>query len=176
LDTVKKALQNFIPSPETTPGRMNIFEFRRFTIMLDYAHNRDGLVQLKEYLDQVNASVKVGIITSPGDRREEDIINVGRSAAGIFDEIIIRHDDDTRGRSQEQISQLIKQGITSIAPNLPIKVVSGELESIQYAMDMARDNTYIVACVDKVQSCLVFVTRAKEFEDTMKFAEPYTVE
>jgi cyanophycin synthetase len=175
MDTIKSALESFIPSPEQTPGRMNIFEFRHFKIMLDYAHNRDGLVQLKEYLDQVPASVKVGIITSPGDRREEDIINVGRSAAEIFNEVIIRHDDDTRGRSKEQITHLIKEGIKSVNPNMAVKVLSGELESIQYAMDMARENSFIVACVDKVQTSLEYVTRAKEFEDSMKFLEPSNV-
>ncbi len=169
---IMQALENFIPSPEQTPGRMNIFQFRHFKIMLDYAHNRDGLMQLKEYLDQVPASVKVGIITSPGDRREEDIINVGRSAAEIFNEIIIRHDDDTRGRSKEQITQLIKRGIRSVNPNMPVNVISGELESIRYAMDMAVENSFIVACVDKVQACLEYVTSAKEFEDSMKFLEP----
>jgi cyanophycin synthetase len=171
MNVIKSALKTFVPSPEQTPGRMNIFEFRHFKIMLDYAHNRDGLVHLKGFLDQVPASVKVGIITSPGDRREEDIINVGRSAAEIFDEIIIRHDDDTRGRSQEQISKLIKEGIKSVNACIPVKVVSGEIESIQYAMDMARENSFIVACVDKVQACLTHVTRAKEFEGTMHFME-----
>jgi cyanophycin synthetase len=172
MNTIKSALKTFIPSPEQTPGRMNMFKFRHFNLMLDYAHNRDGLVHLKEYLDHVPASVKVGIITSPGDRREEDIINVGKSAAGIFDEIIIRHDDDTRGRSKEQITQLIKEGIKSVNPSMPVNVVSGEMESIQYAMDMARENSFIVACVDKVQACLEYVTRAKEFEDSMRFMEP----
>jgi cyanophycin synthetase len=175
MNTIKTALKSFIPSPEQTPGRMNIFSFRRFKIMLDYAHNRDGLIHLKEYLDQVPASVKVGIITSPGDRREEDIINVGRSAAQIFDEIIIRHDDNTRGRSKEQISQLIKQGIKSVKASMPVNIISGELESIQYAMDMARENSFIVVCVDKVQACLEYVIRAKEFEDTMRFLEPVSV-
>jgi cyanophycin synthetase len=169
MNVIKSALKTFVPSPEQTPGRMNIFEFRHFKIMLDYAHNRDGLVHLKEFLDKVPASMKVGIITSPGDRREEDIINVGRSAAKMFDEIIIRHDDDTRGRSQEEISKLIKEGIKSVNAGIPVKVVSGEIESIQYAMDMAGENSFIVACVDKVQASLAHVTRAKEFEGTMHF-------
>lgn len=175
MNTIKRAMISFIPSPELTPGRMNIFQFRHFKIMLDYAHNRDGLAQLKEYLDQVPASVKVGIITSPGDRREEDIINVGRSAAEIFDEIIIRHDDDTRGRSKEEITRLIQAGIKSVDPTIPVNVISGELQSIQYAMEMASENSFIVACIDKVQACLEYVSRAKEFEDSIKFMEPIHV-
>jgi hypothetical protein len=42
-------------------------------------------------------------------------------------------------------------------------------------MDMARENSFIVICVDKVQDCLEAVVRAKEFEDTMKFLEPTPV-
>jgi cyanophycin synthetase len=171
IETIKKGLKSFIPSPERTPGRMNVFQFRHFKIMLDYAHNRDGLSQLKEYIDNVQASVKTGIITSPGDRREEDIINVGKCAAEIFDEIIIRHDDDTRGRTKDQITELIKKGINSVNAHIPVNVISGEIDSIQYAMDMARENSFIVACIDKVQTCLEYVIRAKEFDNTMQYLD-----
>jgi cyanophycin synthetase len=174
-EVIKVALEKFIPSPDLTPGRMNIFEFRHFRMMIDYAHNPDGLAQLKEYLDKVPASMKLGIITSPGDRRTEDIINVGRSAAEMFDEIIIRHDDDTRGRSREEITKLIKEGIKEVNPLIPVSVISGEIESIRYAMDMAKENSFIVACVDKVKPCLEYVITAKEFEDSMQPVESMPV-
>ena len=59
--------------------------------MVDYAHNSDGFIQLKKFMDCTQASVKVGIVSGTGDRRDEDIKAIGRLCAQIFDELIIKH-------------------------------------------------------------------------------------
>src|SRR4030095_10268522 len=46
IETIRAALKSFVPCPQTTPGRMNIFKFRNFEFMIDYAHNREGIQQL----------------------------------------------------------------------------------------------------------------------------------
>jgi cyanophycin synthetase len=168
IPVLKKALQTFVPSPELTPGRMNIFEFKRFRLMIDYAHNTDGFKHLKTFLDQTEASAKVGIITSPGDRRDDDIRNIGVYAAQMFDEIIIRHDKDGRGRTNEEITNLIREGIRKVKPYMPVTVVSHEREAIQFAMDGAQDNSFIVACVDEVRRSLDYVIKAKEYEENFQ--------
>jgi hypothetical protein len=43
---VKIALESFIPSPELTSGRMNIFPFTQFSIMIYDGHNSERLTQL----------------------------------------------------------------------------------------------------------------------------------
>ncbi|MGB3085066.1 MAG: cyanophycin synthetase, partial [Saprospiraceae bacterium] len=72
LDDIKAALETFIPSPAQTPGRLNMFEFKHFTVLLDYAHNPAGLQALKKFIDKIDATHKVGIIAGIGDRRPED--------------------------------------------------------------------------------------------------------
>lgn len=166
-EVISAALKSFIPSPTLTPGRLNIFHFKHFNLMIDYAHNTDGYKELKKFLDRTEASVKVGIVTSPGDRRDEDIRNAGYYAAQMFDEIIIRHDKDSRGRPKEQITDLIVEGIMRVNPDAVINVVSDELDAIQYAMDNARQGAFIVDCSDKVQEAIDFVMEAKEKEDSM---------
>ena len=39
LDDMKTSLETFIPSASQTPGRLNMFNFKEFDILLDYAHN-----------------------------------------------------------------------------------------------------------------------------------------
>jgi cyanophycin synthetase len=162
LSILRKALQTFIPGPAQTPGRMNIYSFENFRVMVDYAHNRDGFNELKEFLRQTDAAVKVGIITSPGDRRDEDIRNIGEYAAGMFDEIIIRHDKDGRGRSNEDITRLIREGISRVNPGMPLTVVSDEIASIQYAMNTAKENSFIVVCTEDVQAALQYLSAVKQ--------------
>ena len=95
---------------------MNLYPFNNFTLMLDYAHNPHGIAALGEFLKNMQASKLVGVIAGIGDRRNEDIIACGEQAAKIFDEIIIRMDEDLRGRTEFEISSLLLQGIHKVAP------------------------------------------------------------
>lgn len=111
LDDIKAALETFIPSPAQTPGRLNMFEFKHFTVLLDYAHNPAGLQALKKFIDKIDATHKVGIIAGIGDRRPEDNEGIGKVAAEMFDEIILRQDKHLRGRSDHEIIEMLTTGI-----------------------------------------------------------------
>ncbi|HJY23951.1 MAG TPA: Mur ligase family protein, partial [Hanamia sp.] len=75
---IRKSLLTFIPGPEFTPGRMNIFKLKDVEVMIDYVHNTEGFSQLKEFMKQVPAQKKVVIIGCAGDRRDEDIKKMGK--------------------------------------------------------------------------------------------------
>lgn len=154
---IRRAIQSFIPGPETTPGRMNIFKFRNYEVMIDYAHNTDGFIQLKEFMKKVDAQKKMGVIGCAGDRRNEDIIAMGKLAAEIFDKIIIRHDKDGRGRTDEEITGLWMEGIRRIKPDADVPVISDEIEALAYAMENAGRDSFIVLCSDEIQLSIDFI-------------------
>jgi cyanophycin synthetase len=160
VETIRAALSTFIPSPQNTPGRMNIFHFKNFDLMIDYAHNVGGFEELKQFIRQNSAPSKVGIITGVGDRREEDIRALGFHAAQMFTEVIIRHDDDMRGRSRDEVTNLILEGIHSVNPGMSVTVISDEIDAIRYAMENAQKGAFITTCTDKVQRSIDFVTNA----------------
>lgn len=161
IELIREALRTFIPSTAQTPGRMNIFDFKNYTVMVDYAHNPDGFVQLKKFMDKTSASVKVALVSATGDRRDEDIRTIGRLCAQTFDEIILKHDQDLRGRTKEEITSLLLEGIYSEAkPN--IKIISSEKDAIQYALDTATDHSFITILADKIYEVIDYVTKAQE--------------
>lgn len=160
IDDIRKALKSFMPSAEQTPGRMNIFTFDGFEVMIDYAHNTDGFTQLKKFMDKTQASVKVGLLSATGDRRDEDIVNIGRLSAQIFDEIIIKHDKDLRGRTKEDITRLLLEGIYS-ERKLPVQIISNEMDCVQYALDNARKGSFIVLLADEVLKTIDYVKQAQ---------------
>jgi len=160
-EVVRKGLLSFIPSPEKTPGRLNIFKFRDFDFIIDYAHNKSGFIELKKFLDKTNASEKTGIIAATGDRRDEDIRNLGRYAAQMFDNIIIRHDTDLRGRPEEEHSKLLIEGIEEVNRQIPVKVIPDEKEAITYAISKAKKGSMILACADDVHATIAFVSETK---------------
>lgn len=159
ITDIVKALKTFIPSPELTPGRMNHFHFENFKLMVDFAHNEDGYLQIYKYVNTVKASSKIGVIAATGDRRECDIRKVGFYAAQVFDKIIIRHDKNGRGRTNEFLTQLIKEGINEVNPDIPVIVVSNELDAFQFAIDIATKNSFVVGFCDDVHGVLKHVTQ-----------------
>ncbi len=164
LDTIRGGLQTFVPSAAQTPGRMNIFQFRDFTVMLDYAHNTHGMKAIGGFLEHVPASIKVGIIAGVGDRRDEDTIDLGEEAARTFDEIIIRQDKNTRGRTAEEIVDLLQQGIRKVKPDMPVKVILKEGEAIDYAIQNAHIGSFITIISDVIPAALEQVRAYKEQE------------
>ena len=166
---IRKALQSFIPGPELTPGRMNIFKFKNFEVMIDYVHNTDGFDQLKDFMKNIKAEKRVGIIGCAGDRRDEDIKKMGMTAAQIFDEIIIRHDKDGRGRTNEELTRLITEGIQRARPDTEPLIISEEQEALAYAMENAGKGAFIVVSSDDIHNSIEFV-KGKQKQEAPEMA------
>jgi cyanophycin synthetase len=168
VEDIRSSLQTFIPSPEFTPGRMNVFNFKNFKVMVDYAHNSGGFSELKDFLEKTDCSWKVGIVAAIGDRRDEDIQNVGYYAARIFDEVILRHDSDLRGRTRDEITMLVLEGARKYNPEIQIKIISNEYEAVDHAILHAKPGTFITVCTDNVVNSIHHVTSAKMKEDILQ--------
>ncbi|MCB0427082.1 MAG: cyanophycin synthetase [Mangrovimonas sp.] len=164
IEDMKVALETFIPSPAQTPGRLNMFRFKDFDVLLDYAHNPAGMRALQKFIDNIDASVKVGVIAGVGDRRDEDTNEVGAVAAEMFDEIIIRQDKHLRGRSEEELIGLLKQGIEKQDPNKKITIIPNEREAATHAIKNAKKGSLIVICSDVIPDALELVQQLKEEE------------
>ncbi|MCY1522759.1 Cyanophycin synthetase [compost metagenome] len=121
-EDIRMSLQTFIPSAAQTPGRMNIFKFKDFKVMVDFAHNPDGFNGIKGYLQTIEASQHIGIISATGDRRDEDIIETARIAAQMFDKVIICQEKYLRGRPQQELIDLLISGLVEVKPGIIIEV------------------------------------------------------
>lgn len=164
LSTIRRALQTFVPSDETTPGRINIFDFSDFSVILDYAHNPHGVRALGRFIKTFDGTSKVGVITGVGDRRDEDIIALGEEAARVFDEIIIRHDNDLRGRTHEEIDRLLTEGIRKVDPNKPLSYMRCECEAVESAIRNRKPNSLIVVLIEDFKAVTSCVKRLQQEE------------
>ena len=123
IEDMKVALETFLPSASQTPGRLNLFHFENFDILLDYAHNPSGMRALQKFTDELEATEKIGIIAGVGDRRDEDTLELGSIAAEMFDHIIIRQDKNLRGKSEQEIIKMLEEGIKRKDPNKKITIM-----------------------------------------------------
>ena len=156
-DDISLSLQTFIPSAAQTPGRMNIFEFKKFKVLIDFAHNAAGYRGIEEYLSSVEATKKIGIIAGVGDRRDEDIKECATIAARMFDHIIIRQEKYLRGRTEDEIIGLIMEGITASGRDVTHEIISKEVEAIKHAITNAEEGTFITALSDVVTNAIDIV-------------------
>ncbi|WP_052252169.1 cyanophycin synthetase [Kaistella solincola] len=148
---IKEAWQTFLPGPEQTPGRMNHFTIRDFSVLVDYAHNPHGMCEMQDYLRHVQAPRKVGIIAGVGDRRDSDIIELAEIAANMFDRIIVRQEHSLRGRELEEMNSLMIRGMEKSGRKVPYELIPDEKEAIRHAIETAATGDYIVALSDNYQ-------------------------
>ncbi len=156
-DDISLSLQTFIPSAAQTPGRMNIFEFKKFKVLIDFAHNASGYRGVEEYLSSVDATKKIGIIAGVGDRRDEDIKECATIAARMFDHIIIRQEKYLRGRTEEEIIGLILAGIAESGRDVTHEIITKEVEAIKHAINNAQEGSFITALSDVVTNAINIV-------------------
>ncbi|MFZ1784260.1 MAG: cyanophycin synthetase [Ferruginibacter sp.] len=166
IEDIRLALQTFIPSSTQTPGRLNLFQFKQFQFLVDFAHNPAGLELLCDFVSKLDGSPKVGIISGTGDRRDEDIKELGRISGRYFDEIIIRQDKNLRGRTAEEIVNLLVEGIKETQPmEIPITIIYNEKEAIMHAYNTAKPGSLITIMCDVVAEALDLIKGLKEKED-----------
>ena len=164
IEDLKVSIESFIPSPAQTPGRLNLFRFKEFNLLLDYAHNPAGLRALHDMIKKMKGSPRVGMIAGIGDRRPEDNREIGAVAAEMFDEIIIRQDKNLRGKTEEELIEMIHEGIKSVDPNKPVTIIPSEEEAITHAITKAKKGSLLVFCTDVVPDALNLVMSFKEKE------------
>lgn len=156
-EDISLSLQTFIPSAAQTPGRMNIFEFKKFKVLIDFAHNASGYKGVEEYLQSVEATKKIGIIAGVGDRRDEDIKECASIAARMFDHIIIRQEKYLRGRTEDEIINLILDGIKTSGKTVTYEIIPKETEAIKHAINSAEEGSFITALSDVVTNAIDIV-------------------
>jgi cyanophycin synthetase len=151
MPAIRCTLRTIRSTFDQTPGRLNFIDCDDHKVLIDYAHNPHGLKALGEFVKELPATKKIGIIAGVGDRRNEDLIAMGREAGKIFDELMIRMDEDLRGRTEFEIVSLIRSGIMETAPNKPISHFKTEREACDYAMEAHAPGALIVLLVENVE-------------------------
>ncbi len=165
IDDIRTGLLTFIPSENLTPGRLNFFHFRNFTMLADFAHNPHGLRLLCDFVSKLDYPVKVGVISGTGDRRDEDIRELGEISAAYFDEIIIRCDKNLRGRSAEEIIGLLEEGIHKVNPGIPVLTIPNEDQALDHIYENAKPGALYTIMCDVVARALDKIKELKVREE-----------
>ena len=164
IEDIRLSLETFIPSAAQTPGRMNIFELKDFKIMVDFAHNPDGLRGIKDFLSTLDIKHKTGIISGTGDRRDEDLREIGRISAQMFDNVIICQDKYLRGRTRDNIVSLLIEGLKEIKPEIDIQIHNESKQAFNFAVKNVHPDSFITIIGDSVTNAVQLVQAYQDKE------------
>jgi cyanophycin synthetase len=156
IETIRTGLLTFQASVNQTPGRMNLFDLGHHHALVDYAHNPHSYEALGGFVRNWPGE-RIGVIGGPGDRRDEDFVTLGRLSAAIFDRVIVKEDDDSRGRPRGEGANLILRGIEQIQPNLPVEVILDETTAVNTALDTAPGGSLVVILPESVTRAITLL-------------------
>jgi cyanophycin synthetase len=166
IEQIRAGLRTFRASVSQTPGRMNLFNLGKYHALVDYAHNPASYEAVGAFVRNWTSGQKIGVVGGPGDRRDEDFVTLGKLAADIFDYIIVKEDDDTRGRARGSASDLITKGITQVKPNCRHESILDETQAINKALDMAPDGSLVVILPESVSRAIRLIRARGVVEET----------
>ncbi|GMV11134.1 MAG TPA: cyanophycin synthetase [Gemmatimonadaceae bacterium] len=151
LEDIRNGLRTFHTTFYQAPGRMNVFDEHPFKVIMDYGHNAaavDSVCQLVTRLDVKGR--RICVVAGPGDRRDEDIVEIGQAAArGDFDHYIVRRDDDLRGRGGDEVPRLIRDALLAAGiTESRITLIPDEQEAMDAALRMARPGDLVLLFAD----------------------------
>jgi cyanophycin synthetase len=144
---IADALSTFESRFDQNPGRLNITREPGFTTIVDYAHNPAALRSLGELVTAMRPAYRrvIGVVSIPGDRRDEDIVEVGAIAAGMFDDIIFRELPDGRGRATGGVVSLLTAGAEAHSDGTAnVQRIMDEPDAMAAALAMARPDDLVV--------------------------------
>jgi cyanophycin synthetase len=146
LEDIRHGLRTFDTTFFQAPGRMNVFDGHPFRVILDYAHNPHAIEAMCEVVDQFSIpGRKIVVLAAPGDRRDEDIAEIGSNAAGHFDHYICRRDDSLRGRGENEVPEMLRDALLAAGVSEDaIQIVPSEAEAVDAALRMGRSDDLIL--------------------------------
>ncbi|BAU14800.1 cyanophycin synthetase [Leptolyngbya sp. NIES-3755] len=157
IEDIRAALMTFQASSKQTPGRMNLFSLGHFHVLIDYAHNPHSYQALGGFVQNWKEGERIGVVGAPGDRRDEDFVLLGQLSAELFDRIIIKEDDDNRGRDRGNTAAFIEQGLKATKPDARYETILDETTAIQAALDSATPGSLVVILPESVTRAIKII-------------------
>ncbi len=150
-EQIRKGIMTFYPSANQNPGRMNLFDFQKFKVLVDYGHNPDSARALAKLLPRFSPGRKIALCHGTGSRTNEQIIEFGRALASVYDYIILA-DFDPRHRPIGETTELVHEGLINggfQAENIEIVLESDK--AVDYIFSKAETGDLLVIQPDELE-------------------------
>lgn len=162
IEDIRVGLTTFNAGTAQTPGRLNFIEVGSVTVLMDYAHNPAGFSGLTKFVSKLTNKYRTVVMTVPGDRRDDDIREMGEIAGNAFDRIVIRHGHYLRGRDPHEVTGLLQEGIARTGKDPQVRVIPNGRDAIQHAIKYGRKGELVVTLADIVPDDIGYVQEIRD--------------
>ena len=162
IEDIRVGLTTFNAGTAQTPGRLNFTEVGHVTVLMDYAHNPAGFQGLTKFISRLPNKYRTVVMNVPGDRRDEDIREMGEIAGNNFDRIVIRAGNYLRGREAVDIAALIQEGIARSEGEPQVRVIPDSRDAIHHAIKNGRKGELVVTLADVVPDDIGYVQEIRD--------------
>ena len=155
LENIRHGLRTFDTSFFQAPGRMNIFDEHGFKVILDYAHNPAAVEAMCRMVRRFDVTGrKICVLSAPGDRRDEDIREIARVAAGVFDLYVCRRDDGLRGRKPDEVPAMLREALSGHGVrDSAIVVIPSETDAVDAGLRACHPGDLLLVFGDHINRC-----------------------
>ena len=176
VENIRQGLRTFDTSYFQVPGRTNVFDKLPFKVILDYGHNPSAVQAMADLVARLECSGRrICVLSAPGDRRDEDIRSIARIAGKTFDHIILRRDDELRGRKAEEVPRLMEaELLASGFPAERMEVIPDEQAAIEAGLQFGKRGDLLLLFADKISRSWKQVIYFKPAGDDLKPTPPET--
>ncbi len=138
--TIAAVLGRFGGSLEDNPGRMMRFDVGGVKVLIDYAHNPEGLrgfLKVAEHLRRGRGRLAL-LLGHAGNRTNTDIESLARVAAEFRPDLVVVKENEAqlRGRAPGEVPQILHAELLRLGfPESAAPIRSSEVEAARYALD-----------------------------------------
>jgi cyanophycin synthetase len=140
---IASVFARFGAKPSDNSGRMMRFDVGGVQVVLDYAHNADGLRGLLRVAEHLRRGVgRLGLLLGhAGNRRDADIEELARIAAEFKPDLVVVKENEghLRGREQGEVPRIIRAALLRAGlPESALPLRMTEVEAARCALEWAR--------------------------------------
>jgi cyanophycin synthetase len=151
LEQIRNGIKTFYPSANQNPGRMNLFDFQKYKVLVDYGHNSESVRALARLLPRLSQGRKIALCHGTGNRTNEQIIEYGKALASVYDYIVLT-DFDPRNRPIGETPELVHEGLIKGGfQEENIEIVPEPGGSVDYLFSKAEAGDLLVIQPDKLE-------------------------
>lgn len=148
VTTIAEVLSRFGAKRADNPGRLERWTFGGISVLMDYAHNPEGLRNLLSIAQSMRQGGRLGLILGQaGNREEPEIRALAATAATFAPELIVLKDMEgyMRGRAAGEVAHVLRDELQNRGLSLTkLPLCQTELEAVRHCLAWAREGDLLV--------------------------------
>jgi cyanophycin synthetase len=156
IESIREGLRTFQGNADDAPGRFNVLRANGAVAIVDYAHNPSAVAALVAGLDAFEEPHRT-LVFAGCDRRDEDLVAMGRSAGDAFDRVVLYADWGHAGRADGELNARLKDGLAQGKRVREVIELPTERDAIDRALADLRQGCLAVFGVEAIEESLAYV-------------------